>query len=81
VVDYSTLFKQKFGPGKVWVMAYANQHIAYIPSRRIREEGGYEGSLGMMECGFPSPFTLDAEQTITSTVDRLYEKAAVQREP
>lgn len=75
VVDYSLRFKQMYGFEKTWVMAYANEHIAYIPSRRVLEEGDYEGTLGMMECGFPSPFTSDVERTIVSKVDTLWNEA------
>jgi hypothetical protein len=75
VMDYSLRFKQMYGPDKTWVMAYANEHIAYIPSRRILSEGGYEGATGMMECGFPGPFTSDVEETIVNTVDGLYRRS------
>ncbi len=75
VVDYSLKFKQRFGFESTWVMAYANDHIAYIPSLRILNEGGYEGATGMMECGFPSPFTADVEDVIGDTVNRLWQQA------
>ncbi len=44
VVDYALRFKGEFGPG-TWVCGYADDMIAYIPSRRVWEEGGYEGGL------------------------------------
>ena len=44
VVDYALRFKKEFGPG-TWVCGYADDMIAYIPSRRVWEEGGYEGGL------------------------------------
>jgi len=72
VLDYSLKFKQSFGCDTTWVMAYANEHIAYIPSQRILTEGGYEGAAGMMECGFPGPFTGDIESTIVDKVETLY---------
>ena len=41
VVDYANIFKSKYG-STTWVTAYAHYVIAYIPSRRVWEEGGYE---------------------------------------
>jgi hypothetical protein len=75
VIDYQIKFKQKYGVDSTWVLAYANEHIAYIPSLRVLEEGGYEGTRGMLECGFPSPFTKDVEQSITRTIEQLWEEA------
>lgn len=75
VVDYALRFKQIYGFDKTWVMAYANEHIAYIPSRRVLEEGDYEGTLGMMENGLPSPFTPDVESTIIHKIEALWYEA------
>jgi hypothetical protein len=42
-VDYSLRLKREFkGPGKLWVAGYCNDILAYIPSRRVLREGGYE---------------------------------------
>ena len=41
VVDYALKFKAKYGKN-TWVTGYANDCMSYIPSRRVREEGGYE---------------------------------------
>jgi hypothetical protein len=41
VTDYALRFEKEFGPG-AWITAYANDVMAYIPSERVREEGGYE---------------------------------------
>jgi hypothetical protein len=40
-VDYALRFKREFGPN-TWVTGYANDVMAYIPSRRLWEEGGYQ---------------------------------------
>lgn len=42
VVDYSHLFRREYGP-HTWVTGYAFDLTAYMPSRRVWEEGGYEG--------------------------------------
>jgi neutral ceramidase len=53
VVDYALRFKKEFGPG-TWVLGYADDMIAYIPSRRVWEEGGYEGGSNLYEYGRPA---------------------------
>jgi hypothetical protein len=42
VVDYALRFRAKCGPG-TWVCGYADDLVAYIPSRRVWLEGGYKG--------------------------------------
>ncbi len=71
VVDYSLRLKALYGWEKTWVAGYMNELLAYIPSRRVLEEGGYEGTDGMWEYGLPAPFTPEVEETIVSTVARL----------
>jgi hypothetical protein len=46
VVDYAVrLRKELGGQGRaLWVAAYANDVVGYIPSVRVLNEGGYEGS-------------------------------------
>jgi neutral ceramidase len=46
VVDYALRFKAEFGEG-TWVCGYADDMISYIPSRRVWEEGGYEGGSNL----------------------------------
>jgi hypothetical protein len=69
-VDYSLVFKRKYGPS-TWVAGYTNDVPAYIPSRRVWEEGGYQA--GAFEVyGLPAVrWTPDIEMRISSTVDRL----------
>jgi len=64
VVDYSLRLKKELGPGKVWVMAYANDVMAYIPSLRILKEGGYEGARSMIYYGQPTVWGPGVEETI-----------------
>ena len=71
VVDYSLRFKQEFGPG-TWVCGYVDDMIAYIPSRRVWEEGGYEGGRFLYEYGRPAyRWAGDIEQRISASVHRL----------
>ena len=53
VVDYALRFKREFG-ANTWVLGYTDDRIAYIPSRRVWEEGGYEGSTYLYEYGRPA---------------------------
>lgn len=41
VVDYQIRLRQIYGP-TTWVAGYANDDMAYIPSHRVWQEGGYE---------------------------------------
>ena len=71
VVDYALRFKKQFGPG-TWVFGYADDMIAYIPSRRVWEEGGYEGGSNLFEYGRPAlRWSGDVEQRINAAVEKL----------
>ncbi|MEN6643105.1 MAG: neutral/alkaline non-lysosomal ceramidase N-terminal domain-containing protein [Armatimonadia bacterium] len=71
VVDYSLRFKHEYGPG-TWVCGYANDMAAYIPSRRVWEEGGYEGGPHLDEYGRPAwRWAGDVEDRIADTVHRV----------
>ena len=71
VVDYALRFKREFGPG-TWVCGYADDMIAYIPSRRVWEEGGYEGGARLYEYGRPAfRWAGDVEDRIAAAVHKL----------
>lgn len=53
VVDYALKYKKEYGAG-TWVCGYADDMISYIPSRRVWEEGGYEGGSNLFEYGRPA---------------------------
>ena len=74
VVDYALRFKREFGPG-TWVLGYADDMISYIPSRRVWEEGGYEGGSFLYEYGRPA-FRWDGsiEERISEAVHRQVKK-------
>ncbi|MBI4660106.1 MAG: neutral/alkaline non-lysosomal ceramidase N-terminal domain-containing protein [Verrucomicrobia bacterium] len=48
VVDYSHRLKRELGP-TTWVASYANDVMAYIPSSRVLQEGGYEATITSAE--------------------------------
>ncbi len=71
VVDYAIRFKGEFGTG-TWVCGYADDMISYIPSRRVWEEGGYEGGPNLYEYGRPAlRWRGDIEDRIAATVQKL----------
>ena len=73
VVDYALAFKRTLGPA-TWVTGYANDVMAYIPSRRIWDEGGYEQGA-MYVYGLPAErWDPSIEDRITKAARRLVEK-------
>jgi len=68
VVDYALRLKKELGPDSVWAASYCNDVFAYIPSRRVLEEGGYEGGGAMIYYGQPGPFAPNVEETIVGKV-------------
>ncbi len=72
VVDYDFRLKRELPvPGKLWVVGYANDVFAYIVSRRILDEGGYEPSTSMIYYGMPGPWAPQVEETLISKVKSM----------
>jgi neutral ceramidase len=75
VVDYAVRLKRELeGAAPVWVAGYSNDVFAYIPSRRVLEEGGYEAASAMRYMStIPQhgPFTATVEERIISKVHEL----------
>ena len=76
-VDYSLRLKKELGPGKVWVMAYANDVMAYIPSLRVLKEGGYEGARSMIYYGLPAVWGPGIEAAIVKEAHARCKRCAV----
>ncbi len=71
VVDYSLRFKGQYGY-ETWVTGYVNDVMAYIPSARVRIEGGYEGQSSMMVYGLPAErWAADVEDRVAAGVARV----------
>jgi hypothetical protein len=68
VVDYALRIKKEIGPGKTWVMGYANDVMAYVPSLRVLKEGGYEGGGAMIYYGLPTVWGPQIEDRIMAAV-------------
>ncbi|MCA9132617.1 MAG: neutral/alkaline non-lysosomal ceramidase N-terminal domain-containing protein [Planctomycetales bacterium] len=73
VVDYALRIKTELAEHVVWVASYANDVLAYIPSRRVLLEGGYEGGGSMVYFGHPSIWAIDVEDRIMKAVRELNE--------
>lgn len=70
VVDYAIRLKSELRGAKTWVAGYANDVMAYIPSRRVLTEGGYEGAGAMVYYGLPTAWAPEVEETIVEEVLR-----------
>lgn len=70
-VDYSLRLKREFDRDRLWVNAYCNESACYVPSRRVLEEGGYEGGGAMVYYDRPARFADDVEERIMAAVRRL----------
>lgn len=69
VVDYALRLKKELPPGRaLWVTAYANDVMAYIPSARVLKEGGYEADSSMVYYGLPGRWHPSVEDTIAAKV-------------
>ena len=54
---------------------YANVLVAYIPSLRVYNEGGYEGGAFLYEYGLPANrWAGDVEERVADAVHRLVQK-------
>jgi len=72
VVDFSIRLKTEID-GNVWVAGYSNDVMAYIPSLRVLQEGGYEGAGAMVYYGLPTAWSEQVEEHIVTTVKKLSE--------
>jgi hypothetical protein len=70
VVDYAVRLKSELTGSKTWVAGYSHDVMAYIPSRRVLVEGGYEGGGAMVYYGLPAPWSPEVEERIAAEVHR-----------
>ena len=70
VVDYAIRIKAELDDS-TWVAGYAHDVMAYIPSRRVLTEGGYEGGGAMVYYGLPSHWGPEIEEVIIKQVKEL----------
>ena len=77
VVDYALRLKRELGQA-TWVAGYSHDVMAYIPSLRVWNEGGYEGGGAMLYYGLPSRWDSTVEQQVITEALR---QAATLRQP
>ena len=70
VVDFALRIKAELHGRNTWVAGYSNDVMAYIASRRVLEEGGYEGGSAMVYYGLPTTWALESEDLIVKEVKR-----------
>jgi neutral ceramidase len=70
VVDYAIRIKAEQHGKKTWVAGYSNDVMAYIPSRRVLNEGGYEGGGAMAYYGLPTAWSEQVENQIMAEINR-----------
>lgn len=75
VVDYSLRLREELKDPVVWVAGYSNDVMTYIPSRRVWDEGGYEGGDAMKWNLFPARWHPEVEDVVVRTVHELRRRA------
>lgn len=71
VTDIGLRIKRRFPDRRLTVAAYANGIVAYVPSRKMHPEGGYEVNGSHFYYVQPAPFTADVEDAIASQVEEM----------
>jgi neutral ceramidase len=76
VVDYAIRLQKELGGENriLWVAAYANDVIGYIPSVRVLKEGGYEGGDSFFGSTWPTPFADDIESIVVNAAHEVVKK-------
>jgi hypothetical protein len=74
VIDYALRLKRELGDRPLWIAAYSNDVMAYIPSRRVLEEGGYEAVGAMRFTNLPGPWKPELEEKIIATTREMCER-------
>src|SRR5262245_51570833 len=70
VVDFAIRTKTEQRGTKTWLAGYSNDVMAYIPSRRVLTEGGYEGGGAMVYYGQPTTWSDQVENQIMDEINR-----------
>ena len=71
VVDNSLRCKLDYHGPFVWVVGYCDDVFAYLPSRRVLLEGGYEGRESIIHQTMATPFQRNVEDRVIACVDKL----------
>lgn len=72
VIDYNLRLKKELSATRsLWVTGYANDVMAYIPSARVLQEGGYEADSSQIYYGMPGKWSPSIEDLIITKVKQL----------
>ncbi|MDQ3622421.1 MAG: neutral/alkaline non-lysosomal ceramidase N-terminal domain-containing protein [Verrucomicrobiota bacterium] len=76
VVDYALRLRRELPGAPLWVAGYCNDVMAYIPSRRVLQQGGYEAGDAMRFFMQPAPWAPTVEERIIGKVHELLRAGA-----
>lgn len=76
VIDYAHAIKGMLGR-QTFVMGYANDLFAYLPSLRVLKEGGYEGGGAQVYYGQPGIWQDDVEIRVLTAIHGLAVQAGL----
>ncbi len=78
VVEYALNTKRKYATPEhpVWVIAYANDVFAYVPTKAMLKEGGYEPVGSMRSWGWHSTWADDVEERVMAGIDAVIRSLA-----
>ncbi len=68
VVDFAIQARSRWG-SHFWVSSYTQDVMGYIPSRRVWDEGGYEGDTSSIYYGLPSRWSGDVEEWVWQGIE------------
>jgi hypothetical protein len=68
---YSLRIREELGTDKLWINAYTNDVKAYVPTKKVIPEGGYEVESNMYYYDHPFRFSSDIEDIIIKAVHNI----------
>jgi hypothetical protein len=73
VVDYANRLQMELGGAgrTLWVAAYANDVVGYIPSARVLKEGGYEAGEAFYGSTWPTPLSEEVESKVITAAHEV----------
>ncbi|MHB9031010.1 MAG: neutral/alkaline non-lysosomal ceramidase N-terminal domain-containing protein [Candidatus Latescibacterota bacterium] len=74
LVDYAVALKAEYKDRFTWVAGYSNYVFGYLPSRKVVQEGEYEGGKAYNGTVFPGPFQEDVEDRVLGAARSVVQK-------
>lgn len=71
MAEYSLRLKKELGANKLWISGYTNDVKAYIPTKKMIPEGGYEVEVNMYYYDHPFRFSDKIEDIIINAVHEI----------